>query len=136
MERASRLLPRPLTQEEKKTAQEKRQKRWFEKIEDAQYTGLLKEVIDLMVLVADGGPCPLCGKLWKRVEYNNAYAIGFYYEPDCRCWPFCSRCSRTSNGHEFKHWLYFEYAAGSLIRGKCPECGSTVRQIGGEKAIA
>jgi len=117
------LLPDVPTGEQKEQIQEARQKRWIEKIETAQQAGLPKEVIDLMVLAADGGPCPLCGLPWKRIDYNNLFAKGFYYEPVCRCYPYCTNCTRGNEKHVFKHWLYLQYAAGSMMNGRCPECG-------------
>ena len=120
------ILPDAPTEKQKEQIQEMRQKRWAEKIETAQRAGLLKEVIDLMVLVSDGGPCPLCGLPWKRVGYNNLFAKGFYYDPACRCYPYCPHCTRSNGQHAFKHWLYLEHAAGSLMNGRCPECSREI----------
>lgn len=37
-----------------------------------------------------GGPCPLCGKEFKRLTVDNAYGKFTYYQPDCRCYKVCA----------------------------------------------
>ena len=126
MKEIREILPEPPTEKQKEQIQEMRQKKWIEKIESAYRAGLPKEAIDLMVLVSDGGPCPLCGLRWERIDYNNLFGKGFYYDLACRCYPYCPHCTQSNGHHQFKHWLYLEHAVGSIINGRCPECSREV----------
>lgn len=77
--------------------------------------GVSLDIIAMARMEMDGGNCPRCGKAWDRVEYNNMFGEGFYYEPDagCRCFITCPRCEM---------YLAEEEMAGSLDNG-CPNCG-------------
>ena len=115
-----------LTDTEKETTMKQRQQDWAQQIENNQRAGTPKAVMALMVLLSDGGPCPQCGKDWKPIYWDNAYGKGFYYEPDCHCYPYCQRCTWKGPSGLHKHWLYMEDAAGSIIGNKCPECGAKI----------
>ena len=114
------------TKAEKEKAMQQRQRDWLEQIEQNTRAGLPRAVLDLMVLHSDGGACPQCSKEWKAVYWENTYGKGFYYEPVCHCYPYCPRCTWTGPSGVHKHWLYMEEAAGSVIKNKCPECGTKV----------
>jgi len=123
MYKISELLSQK-TEELKDKDENKRQKRWLTKIEDAQRAGLSKENIELMTLISDGGLCPKCDKSWKRIDWNNKLGKGFYYLPVCHCYKFCRKCSRKDDsGFYHKRWLFLEESSGSIIGNKCPNCG-------------
>jgi len=62
---------------------------------------IFEKLFDLEML---GGKCPTCGKEWVKIEFNNKFLKGIYYEPSCDCFIQCPECET---------WLYdkqYEYA--------------------------
>jgi len=47
------------------------------------------EYEDILTLEVDGGPCPRCGMMWKKIEVKNPYANFTYYDPACSCYGRC-----------------------------------------------
>jgi len=37
-----------------------------------------------------GGPCPLCGREFTRIDIDNAYGKFTYYQPACHCYGVCN----------------------------------------------
>ena len=38
-----------------------------------------------------GGPCPICGKHFAKIEVDNQYGKFHYFKPDCWCFKRCER---------------------------------------------
>jgi len=38
-----------------------------------------------------GGPCPLCGTQFARIDVDNTFGKFGYYQPACRCFPVCKK---------------------------------------------
>ena len=47
---------------------------------------------EMMQREMGGGPCPMCGVPWQRVEVRNRWGEFAYYDPACTCFPRCPRC--------------------------------------------
>jgi len=76
--------------------------------------GVSEELVDIKRKEKDGGPCPLCGKEWKRTDAENRFAKFHYFEPACNCFPHCPYCHRS---------LHREWFVGGGNPEKCTSCG-------------
>ncbi len=61
----------------------------YERAGDA---GLPKLHLDMILMETTGGPCTLCGKLWRKIPVKNTCADFTYYDPACDCFGRCSAC--------------------------------------------
>ena len=64
----------------------------------------------------EGGPCPLCNHAWEKIQMDNRFCKGDFYQPDCYCFPVCPDCGKN---------LYTEYISNILEDNgqKCIYCG-------------
>ena len=77
---------------------------------------ICKEILAIAQLEAQGGKCIRCGREWKKIEYDNIFGKGEYYEPACDCLIKCPDC---------KNQLY-DYNVTTRLRMNgwlCPFCG-------------
>lgn len=64
---------------------------WIQAYSDGIIT---KGELDAYQLEKIGGECPICKKKWKRIEWKNRLAEGYYFKQDCTCYPICYYCNR------------------------------------------
>ena len=112
MERIGEAPGKPFSNARKEKDYKIRMKRWFDRTNAAADAGVDKRIVDLMVIVSDGGDCPICGLSFKWIDNDLPFGKGHYFEPACRCYPTCRRC---------KYNLVIEYIAG-MPRNRCPNC--------------
>jgi DNA-directed RNA polymerase subunit RPC12/RpoP len=99
---------------------------WFEKeykriqkvdvLPELDKKKILKEILAVASLESDGGTCFKCGREWQKIEFDNIFGKGLYYQPRCQCLFKCPCC---------KSHLY-DYYVTTLLRAfkyKCPRCG-------------
>ena len=86
-----------------------------DKIPDIDKKKICDDILIASGLETDGGKCPKCSKMWKKIEFENVFAAGSYHEPDCQCLMKCPRC---------KNHLYDYYVTTRLRMSKyvCPFC--------------
>ena len=63
-----------------------------EELVEAGYQRLLDgpdPVAQAATLERKGGPCPLCGVQFVRIEVDNKFGKFGYFQPACRCFPVC-----------------------------------------------
>ena len=112
MERLSKILGEPFSDVKKDEIYKQRMKRWFDKTNDAAGSGVDRRIVDLMLIMSDGGDCLICKVPFKRINYDLAFGKGHHYEPICRCYPKCRRCG---------YKMVIEYVIG-MPRNRCPNC--------------
>jgi hypothetical protein len=106
------------TEEKKKmwdSIQEIRMDQFRRMYSDAGNDESRKSIMEVSQLEMGGGKCQKCGQAWNRVEFENRYLAGYYFQPACDCFVSCPDCGR---------WLYDEEAAGILrVDWICTNCG-------------
>ncbi len=100
-----------------------RMRRWAARTEDMARSGVDRMVIDIMIAMSDGGYCPntwdtaagkqVCGKVFKRIDYDLPFGKGHYFKPSCSCYPRCHRCG---------YHLIMESVMGGMPKDRCPNC--------------
>jgi len=50
-------------------------------------------ILQALDLERNGGECPVCRMQWRKVVLKNAFADFTYYQPACKCFHECDRCS-------------------------------------------
>ena len=77
---------------------------------------ICSEIIKVSTLELEGGSCFKCHREWKKIEFNNLFGKGIYYQPQCECLIKCPCC---------KNELYDYYVTTRLKMKKyrCPHCG-------------
>jgi hypothetical protein len=68
------------------------------------------KIMELMQYEMDGGKCPTCLTPWARIEFDNRFLCGVYFQPACECYVLCPSCHR---------WLYDEFDNNYI----CSNCG-------------
>ena len=104
-----------LSQKEKEEKWKKLCFSWAEESETV-YNSVDAKLGTLMSYEIIGGKCPKCGIGFKRIEFNNNFGYGVYYQPACDCYYKCPRCRRS---------LHLEDAGGQLAENDyfCTNCG-------------
>jgi hypothetical protein len=89
---------------------------YFRNLWKNAYNSTMKaEIMTVAQLESDGGNCLKCGMAWCKIQFNNQFLSGFYYQPACECNILCPECHR---------WLYDDDAAGLIDREPvCTNCG-------------
>ena len=75
-----------------------------------------KELGNFLMLEFEGGACPMCGKMWREVTFENQLGYCHYFLPDCDCYAHCPECNT---------YLYEEHVSQYLRDENwcCPRCG-------------
>lgn len=78
-----------------------------------QSGGTADVFIKLFSLEFDGGYCYNCGVPWEKVEVDNRYSKGSFYQPRCDCFMKCPACKT------YLYDLQYTYRRVSY----CDNCG-------------
>jgi hypothetical protein len=52
------------------------------------------QILTALELERKGGPCPVCGRDYRKIEVDNKYGKFTFYQPSCMCFKQCGSCGR------------------------------------------